>query len=89
MQLASTFIMSSWDIKIIYGIIVDVFKLPGFSNGPKRGYILIFSLVQMICLLLAGLFKFESSVTLVNMFFVISLAGAFMDTVIDGINCVQ
>ena len=75
-------------MKIFYGIICDTVKLPGFGSGPKRGYILVFAVVQVIVLTTSGIVEFDSKYTLINMFFVASLCGAFMDCVIDGINCV-
>ena len=87
LQVAEAFMLFPWDFKILYGVICDTLSLPGFSKSPKRGYILLFSIVQFICLFMSGAYVFESSVTLVNLFFVSSLAGAFMDVVIDGITC--
>ena len=85
---ARGFIMSPWGVKIFYGIICDVFRLPFFNKGSKRGYIILWATTQFICFLLCGIFTFNQT-AFVNMFFVSTLAGAFMDTVIDGINCVQ
>jgi hypothetical protein len=76
-----------WDFKILYGVICDTLSLPKFEKSPKRGYILLFSIIQFVSLFLSGAYVFEKSVTLINMFFISSLAGAFMDVVIDGITC--
>jgi len=89
LQVAEAFIIFPWDFKIFYGIICDTIMLPGFRNGPKRGYLIIFSTIQCTFLLMAGLFEFSSANTLVNIFFMCSLCGAFMDCVIDGVTCIQ
>ena len=83
------FIMFPWDFKILYGIICDTVKLPGLSQAPRRGYLLIFSLIQTTILFSSGTYEFKDVKTLAYMFFLSSLCGAFMDCVIDGITCVQ
>ena len=45
MQLAGAYIFIPWDAKILYGIMCDTVKLPFFSQGPKRGYIIIFCFI--------------------------------------------
>ena len=89
LQVAEAFMLFPWDFKILYGIICDTLSLPRFEKAPKRGYIILFSIIQFVCLFLSGAFVFEKSVTLINMFFISSLSGAFMDVVIDGITCAQ
>ena len=80
-----------WNFKIIYGFICDTVRLPisqSFIEGPRRAYLLIFSAIEIICLLLAVFVDFQDYRVLVALFFVVSLCMAFSDTVIDGICCV-
>lgn len=91
LQVAFAFIMFPWDFKILYGIICDTVKLPFFADSPKRGYLMLFALLQGTCLAVAGANQFpgeDGGATLVWLFFVCSLCGAFMDCVIDGVTCI-
>lgn len=91
-QLVMTFVSIPWDYKVIYGVICDSVKIKcvrSFKMAPRRGYLLIFSAIQACCLLLSGIFHFQNYHVLMWLFFTCSLCGAFMDTVIDGICCVQ
>ena len=45
LQVAEAFILFPWDFKILYGIVADTIILPCFSLAPRRGWVLIFSLV--------------------------------------------
>lgn len=45
LQVAETFIISPWDFKVFYGIISDTVRLPYFKSGPKRGYLILFSMI--------------------------------------------
>ena len=81
-----------WNCKIIFGVICDTVRLPisnSFIEAPRRGYLLIFSIIEVICLLTAVFVEFEDHRVLVGLFFIVSLCMAFSDTVIDGICCVQ
>ena len=88
-QVAMAVIIIPWDFKILYGIICDTIVMPCFKKGPRRGWLIIFSLIQTIFLMCAGTYQWKSSSTLVWIFIICSLCGAFMDSVIDGITCVQ
>jgi hypothetical protein len=88
LQVAEAFIIMPWDFKIFYGIICDTIKIPFYNAGPKRGYLIIFSTLQCILLLMVGLFQFENPSAVINLVFMCSFCGAFMDVVIDGITCI-
>jgi hypothetical protein len=46
MQLKRAFIVMPWDFKVLFGIIGDTIRIPfWFRNSPKRGYIVLSSLV--------------------------------------------
>jgi hypothetical protein len=45
------FVYLPWDLRIVWGIICDTIKIPGFYDCPKRGYILINSALMSILLL--------------------------------------
>ena len=87
-QVSMTFITTPWDVKILYGIISDTVKLPFFAEAPKKGYIILFSLINVICLACNGLITYESSKPLMMIFFVSNVCGAFTDCVIDGITTI-
>ena len=78
-----------WDFKILYGIICDTVVLPYMGRSPKRGYIILLSSIQLICLSLSAMIVFESAKPLKYIFFLNALCIAFVDVVIDGINCIQ
>jgi len=85
------FMLTPWTFKMFYGIICDTVRIPfiqSFQLAPRRGYLLIFSMIQFICLMIFGLFEFEDYMVRVWLLWVTSLCGAFMDVVIDGICCV-
>lgn len=83
------FIFLPWDFKILYGIICDTVVLPYFSKSPKRGYIILLSSIQLLCLGLSALIIFDSPEPLKYIFFTNALCIAFVDVVIDGMNCIQ
>lgn len=86
------FILTPWEFKFFYGIICDTVRIPlvkSFQIAPRRGYILIFSILQFSCLMVSGLAVFKDYSVLMWLFWVNSLCGAFMDVVIDGITCVE
>jgi len=48
LQLFMTYVMISWDFKVLFGIIADTVKLPlgkSFNNAPRRGYIILLSFI--------------------------------------------
>lgn len=90
-QIIMVFVKLPWDYKIIYGIICDTVRVPiseSFVKAPRRGFLLMISFVQLICLLLVSFVEFSDYKAMVWLFFVISITMASSDTVIDGICCV-
>jgi MFS family permease len=81
--------MLPWDFKIIYGIITDTIILPKFEQSPKRGYIIIWGAIQTVALLLLAFFELDSYKIFCVLIFTVSLSGAFMDVVIDGLTTIQ
>ena len=48
LQLFLTYVMISWDFKVLFGIIADTVKLPlgkSFNKAPRRGYIISLSFI--------------------------------------------
>ena len=88
-QLAQTFIALPWDFKILYGILADTCKLPFMTTGSKRGYLVIFAFIEFLALFTCGYFKITESQTLIWLLFTASLCNAFLDSLIDGITCIQ
>ena len=85
LQVAQAFIILPWDFKVLYGVISDTIPIPGLAHASKKGYLILFSTVQFVCLLMAAAVDFSSAEVLIHLFFTCSLCGAFMDVVIDGI----
>ena len=51
-----------WDFKVAYGIIGDTIKIPFFfKDSPKRGYIVICSLIQATLLFWSAFYIFEDA----------------------------
>lgn len=88
-QMSLTFIFLPWDFKILYGIICDTVRPPGFQSSPRRGYLIYQSIFQGVLLLVVGLYEFKTAAWVVNLLMVFSISSAFLDAVINGICCVQ
>jgi hypothetical protein len=88
LNIVNAFIVFPWDFKILYGIICDTIKLPYFSKSPKRGYIILFAIIQFSVLFASASIVFDNYKTLELMFFIASFCGAFMDVVIDGLTTI-
>lgn len=89
MQVSEAWLIFPWDFKILYGIIADTIQLPFFPKGTRKGWIVIFSFLETLFLLWVASYQFSTSVWVTNIFFMISLCSAFMDTTIDAITCAQ
>ena len=89
LQVVEALILFPWDFKILYGIMADTVSLGFFRDTPRRGWLLIFSFIQTLCLISSAVYVFETYRPLMYFFFACSLCGAFMDTVIDGVTCVE
>ena len=74
-----------WEFKLLYGIICDTVLLPGYEKSPKKGYLICMGVIQTIALLFIASIEFENYITLMYLITLVSLVGAFMDVVIDGI----
>ena len=89
LQLAGALSMIPWDFKLVYGIICDTVIIPKFEESPKRGYMIIWGTIQVAALLIIATFVFETYKPMMYLLFVVSISGAFMDVVVDGIMTVQ
>ena len=45
LQVGEAFIILPWDFKVFYGITCDTIKLPFYSDSPKKGYLMLFSVI--------------------------------------------
>ena len=88
LQVQMAFNILPWDFKLFYGIIADTVVLPCFKKESRKGWIIIFSLVVLVCMLFVLLMEIESSRIFGIIFFTVSISTAFMDTTIDAITCV-
>lgn len=81
-------IFTPWDFKIYFGIIADTVKIPGFKKQSKKAYLMLFTMLECIVLLIAASVKFESYLSLLKIFFVVGLCSGFNDVIVDGLNCI-
>ena len=81
--------MLPWELKLLYGVICDTVLLPGYEGSPKKGYMILMGVIQTISLLLIASIEFQHYQAYMALIFLVSLSGAFMDVVIDGIMTVQ
>lgn len=75
-----------WTPKLFYGIISDTFPI---CKSRKRSYIIIMGLVQGICSIAIPFLPFRDVYSVVALGTLISLSGAFMDVVVDGLMVCQ
>lgn len=91
-QLIMAFVNTPSNFKILYGVLCDIVRIPfikSFALAPRRGWILIFSTIQLACLLTVGLSDFKSYKVLMWLYWINYLCVSFNNVVIDGITCVQ
>ena len=78
--------MLPWTPKLFYGIISDTFPI---CKSRKRSYIIIMGLIQGVCSIAIPFLPIRSAVTVCGLGTMISLSGAFMDVVVDGLMVCQ
>ena len=72
-----------WTPKLLYGILADTFPI---CKSRKRSYIIIMGLMQGICsMAIPFILESHNSFLIVALGTMISLSGAFMDVVVDGL----
>ena len=73
--------MIPWSFKFFYGLIADTFPIFG---SRKKSYIILMSIIQVLCCLGIALFNFGSATPLVYLGTGVNLVSAFMDVIVDG-----
>jgi len=76
----------AWTPKLFYGIISDTFPLFGTR---KKSYLALMGLLQFCTAFTLAIYPFESAVSVAGLCFVMNLASAFMDVVVDGLMVMQ
>jgi len=89
MQLAMSYILLPWDFKILFGICADTVKLPFMSHSPKRAFLMMISCSQALAYFFTAFYEYETYIPLLILQVIGTFCGAFMDTIIDGITCIQ
>ena len=72
----------SWTPKLFYGIISDTFPIFGTR---KKSYLALMGLLQFSTAFLIALYPFENAASIAALGFLMNLASAFMDVVVDGL----
>ena len=75
-----------WTPKLFYGILADTFPI---CKSRKRSYIILMGLIQGICSIGIPFLPFRNAIAICSMGTLISLSGAFMDVVVDGLMVCQ
>lgn len=86
MQIYNSIISIPWCLKIFIGIITDNVKICGLKRKP---YLIIFGAVQTATMFIIYYFEFEDPVVVVLIFFLTSLAVAFLNVVIESLLVIQ
>ena len=76
----------SWTPKLFYGIISDTFPIFGTR---KKSYIVVMGMLQFVTSWSIALFKFHDAYWICMLGFLMNLASAFMDVVVDGLMVMQ
>ena len=72
----------SWTPKLFYGIISDTFPIFGTR---KKSYLALMGLLQFSTAWLIAMYPFKSATSIAALGFLMNLASAFMDVVVDGL----
>ena len=75
-----------WTPKLFYGIITDTFPI---CKSRKRSYIILMGMMQGICSAAIPFMPYRSAAAFCSLGTLISLSGAFMDVVVDGLMVCQ
>jgi len=81
-QFLASIVMIPWTPKVVYGIITDTFPIFG---SRKRSYIILMGLIQFLAAIMIATVSFESVYPVCFFLTMISLSGALMDVVVDGL----
>ena len=76
----------AWTPKLFYGIISDTFPVFGTR---KKSYLAMMGLLQFATAWLIAIYPFENATSVAALGFVMNLASAFMDVVVDGLMVMQ
>ena len=81
-QYLNSMIVLPWTPKLVYGIFTDTFPIFG---SRKRSYLIIMGFLQTICCFCLAAKEFENASSVAWLVTMVSLSGACMDVVVDGI----
>ncbi len=74
--------MLPWTPKLLYGVITDTFPICGTR---KKSYLVLMGTTQCIAALCIAVIPFEHAEPIAALGFLLTLTGAFMDVVVDGL----
>ena len=76
----------SWTPKLFYGIVSDTFPIFGTR---KKSYLALMGMLQFITAWIIAMCTIKSAYTVAALGFLMNLASAFMDVVVDGLMVMQ
>ena len=85
-QFYITLIWLPWSLKFFYGITAD--SIPVFGSR-KKGWIIIWGLIQTLLLTVTALVYIESIQVFVALICTVQIAGCFMDVIVDSLMVMQ
>ena len=74
--------MLPWTPKLLYGVITDTFPICG---SRKKSYLVLMGTTQCIASLAIAMVPFERAEPVAVLGTLLTLTGAFMDVVVDGL----
>jgi len=85
-QFYITLIWLPWSLKFLYGVTAD--SVPVFGSR-KKGWIIIWGLIQTVLLMVTALVYIESIQVFVALIHIVQVAGCFMDVIVDSLMVMQ
>jgi MFS family permease len=85
-QIYQAIILSPWVLKLLYGAICDT--IPIFGTR-KRWWMILMGLLQFSSLFAASAYDIEDVELMTTLLFISTLAGAFMDVIVDALMVMQ
>ena len=85
-QFYITLVWLPWSIKIVYGVVADSFAPCG---SRKKSWMVIWGFVQTITLGFAAMLEIDSVRVFITLIVLNSVAGCFMDVIIDSLMVMQ
>ena len=85
-QLYITLIWLPWSFKFVYGVTADSVRICG---SRKKSWIMIFGFLQTVVLIVAATVEIENVKIFMVLVLLNSMAGCFMDVVVDSLMVIQ